>query len=102
MNSQRGRPATSTRNCDLAKLPNLGKTSILWLNACGIRTQTDLYKSGSIAAFAQIKTRGFKPSLAQLYGLEGAIRGIPWSQINEQDKALLVEQLRQLESDNLP
>ncbi len=43
---------------DLIELKNLGKTSVQWLNAVGIRTLEQLHEVGSVAAFCKVRDRG--------------------------------------------
>ena len=44
---------------DLIELKNLGKTSVQWLNAVGIRTLEQLHEVGSVAAYCKVRDRGF-------------------------------------------
>jgi len=43
---------------DLLLLKNLGKTSVLWLHAVGIRTVDELRNRGSAGAYMAVCARG--------------------------------------------
>ncbi|MGB1271369.1 MAG: TfoX/Sxy family protein [Endozoicomonas sp.] len=76
---------------DLIELKNLGKTSVQWLNAVGIRTLEQLHEVGSVAAYCKVKSRGFKVSKVLLYALEGALIGAHWNELNQEHKARLLK-----------
>ena len=77
---------------DLIELKNLGKTSVQWLNAVGIRTLEQLREVGSVNAYCKVRGRGFKVSKVLLYALEGALIGAHWNELdNEYKKRLLKE-----------
>ena len=77
---------------DLIELKNLGKTSVLWLNAVGIRTLEQLHEIGSVAAYCKVRDRGFKVSKVLLYALEGALTGTHWNDLNEEYKKRLLRE----------
>jgi DNA transformation protein len=77
---------------DLIDMKNLGKTSVLWLNAVGIRNRQMLEQLGSVAAYQKVKTRGFKVSKVLLYSLEGALTNQNWNQLDTEYKQRLVDQ----------
>ena len=76
---------------DLIELKNLGKTSVQWLNAVGIRTLEQLNDIGSVAAYCKVRNRGFKVSKVLLYALEGALSGAHWNDLNAEQKARLLK-----------
>ena len=82
---------------DLIELKNLGKTSVQWLNAVGIRTLEQLHEVGSVAAYCKVRDRGFKVSKVLLYAMEGALIGKHWNDLDEEYKLRLLEQV-----DNFP
>ena len=83
---------------DLIELKNLGKTSVQWLNAVGIRTLEQLHEVGSVAAYCKVRDRGFKVSKVLLYALEGALNGTHWNDLDSDYKARLLEAVKH----NLP
>ena len=83
---------------DLIELKNLGKTSVQWLNAVGIRTLEQLHEVGSVAAYCKVRDRGFKVSKVLLYALEGALIGTHWNDLDSDYKARLLEAVK----NNLP
>lgn len=83
---------------DLIELKNLGKTSVQWLNAVGIRTLEQLHEVGSVAAYCKVRDRGFKVSKVLLYALEGALNGTHWNDLDSDYKARLLEAVK----NNLP
>ena len=80
---------------DLIELKNLGKTSVQWLNAVGIRTLEQLHETGSVAAYCKVRDRGFKVSKVLLYAMEGALIGKHWNDLNEEYKQRLLKQVDQ-------
>ena len=67
---------------ELADLPNVGKVLEQNLRAVGIDTPEELQSVGTREAFLRIRS-AVDPGacLHMLYGIEGAIRGIPDSQL---------------------
>ena len=80
---------------DLIELKNLGKTSVQWLNAVGIRTLEQLHETGSVAAYCKVRDRGFKVSKVLLYAMEGALIGKHWNDLDEEYKQRLLKQVDQ-------
>ena len=80
---------------DLIELKNLGKTSVQWLNAVGIRTLEQLRDVGSVAAYCKVRNRGFKVSKVLLYALEGALVGLHWNDLDSDCKAELLEAVKE-------
>lgn len=77
---------------DLIELKNLGKTSVQWLNAVGIRDRETLEQIGAVEAYCKIKTRGFKVSKVLLYALEGALLNSHWNQLEPSLKEKLIRE----------
>jgi DNA transformation protein len=61
----------------LSSLPNIGKITEALLKDAGIETAEDLLHLGSREAFLRIRFKDNTLCLHMLYGLEGAVRGIP-------------------------
>ena len=83
---------------DLIELKNLGKTSVQWLNAVGIRTLEQLHEVGSIAAYCKVRDRGFKVSKVLLYAMEGALIGKHWNDLDEEYKQRLLKKVDEFPS----
>lgn len=80
---------------DLIELKNLGKTSVQWLNAVGIRTLEQLREIGAVAAYCKVRDRGFKVSKVLLYAMEGALIGAHWNDLDNDYKTRLLEEVKQ-------
>ncbi|MGI9274611.1 MAG: TfoX/Sxy family protein [Endozoicomonas sp.] len=78
---------------DLIELKNLGKTSVQWLNAVGIRTLEQLREVGSVNAYCKVRERGFKVSKVLLYALEGALIGAHWNELDKDYKKRLLREV---------
>ncbi|PJE79856.1 hypothetical protein CI610_01169 [invertebrate metagenome] len=76
---------------ELIELKNLGKTSVQWLNAVGIRNLEQLQQAGSVMAYCKIRDRGFKVSKVLLYALEGALTDAHWNDIHPDRKNDLLQ-----------
>ena len=83
---------------DLIELKNLGKTSVQWLNAVGIRTLEQLHEVGTVAAYCKVRDRGFKVSKVLLYAMEGALIGKHWNDLDEDYKHRLLKQVEEFPS----
>lgn len=81
--------AMSAKASDLDALTNLGRTTVHWLQAIGIRSRADLERVGVTSAFLAMRKRGFRVTRVTLYSLFGALHGIPWRQVSAADKAEL-------------
>lgn len=77
---------------DLHELKNLGAATVNILNAIGVSTADDLQRLGAVEAYRRVKSRGIKVSRAMLYALEGALRDIPWKQLDPATKERLVQE----------
>jgi len=62
---------------DLSKHPNIGKDTEAKLIQVGIQTYAELQAVGTEQAFLRLQTLDPGACLQLLYGLEGAIEGIP-------------------------
>lgn len=67
---------------DLEALPNLGPHSVQQLKAVGIETAEDLVVLGAEQAWLRIQVIDPGVCLHMLYGLEGAVQGIPKAQVD--------------------
>ncbi|WP_314059415.1 TfoX/Sxy family protein [uncultured Vagococcus sp.] len=61
----------------LSEMPNLGKVNEERLKEVGIETPEELRAIGTEGAFVQVREVDKGACLHLLYGLEGAIKGIP-------------------------
>lgn len=84
---------------ELIELKNLGKTSVQWLNAVGIRTPDQLRHLGAVATYCKVRERGFKVSKVLLYALEGALTDAHWNELSSDQKARLLQEVDKLTKD---
>ena len=73
----------------LSKLPNIGKALEDKLRQVGIETPDDLHGVGSKNAFLRIKSVDEGACLNTLYALEGALQGVRWHYLSDEDKRSL-------------
>lgn len=78
----------------LSRLKNIGPKSEQWLNAIGVHTLDDLEELGAVAAFSQLKARGFPVTLNLVWAIEATVRGIHWRDLPQADKDRLKDELR--------
>lgn len=76
---------------ELTKLPNIGKTLAEQLIAVGIDTKEKLEEIGSRDAWLKIKEIDPSACYNRLCALEGAIQGIRWHDLSQNDKNKLKE-----------
>lgn len=76
---------------ELTKLPNIGKTLAEQLIAVGIDTKEKLEEIGSRDAWLKIKEIDPSACYNRLCALEGAIQGIRWHGLSQNDKNKLKE-----------
>lgn len=76
---------------ELSKLPNIGSVVEEQLNQAGITTFEQLKELGSKQAWLRIKAFDDSACIMRLYGLEGAIQGIPKKLLSGEKKAELKE-----------
>jgi len=74
---------------ELQKLPNIGKVTENQLNEIGIKTIKDLKEMGSYEAWLAIKENDPSACYNRLCGIEGAIQGIRWHNLSDNDKKTL-------------
>lgn len=77
----------------IGKLRNLGPKSVQMLYQAGIKTVVTLRELGAIDAYIQVQRSGAKPTLNLLWALEGAIRDIPWQEIAQEQRRVLLDRL---------
>ena len=71
----------------LEQLPNLGRISARQLAEVGIKTETELRTVGAAHAFARLRQQfGRGINFNYLYALGGAIKGIPWEAMPENER----------------
>lgn len=76
--------------CELSKLPNVGKVLQEHLLAIGIETPEQLREAGAEEAFLRIRgQRDPGACLHMLYGIRGAILGVPDKLLTEEEKEAL-------------
>ncbi len=71
---------------ELTKLPNVGKVLEKLLLESGITTIAELKEMGTMEAFMRIKAIDPSACLHMLYGLCGAIEGIPDKLLSQEKK----------------
>lgn len=71
---------------ELSKLPNIGKVVEAQLNEVGITTTEQLKNLGSKKAWLKIKEIDDSACINRLCGLEGAVQGIRWHDLDNQTK----------------
>ena len=77
---------------DLSRLPNIGKVLAGKLNQQGITSYDDLVSLGSVEAVLRIGQTDLSACYNMLYALEGAIRGIRWHSIPQDERRQLKEE----------
>jgi hypothetical protein len=78
---------------EIAGLRNLGKVSERWLNGIGIRTEAELRGLGAVNAYRVLSLRGYRPTLNLVWAIEGALRGVVWTDLPAEVRASLEEEL---------
>lgn len=76
---------------ELKELPNLGTYGVSQLEQAGITTAEELRDVGAEKAWLRIRGFDSGACLHLLYGLEGAVRGIPKKDIPAERKTELKE-----------
>ena len=74
---------------ELTSLPNIGKTSVARLALIGVTTAEQLRELGAKEAFARLRLVEGDTCLSTLYGLAGAVKGVRWHTLSEQERAEL-------------
>jgi DNA transformation protein len=80
---------------DLSTLQKIGATSAAWLRAAGVETVDELERLGALEAWRRAK-RAYPDwvTLNLLYALEGALLGLPWTEMPADVKRRLAEAAR--------
>ena len=78
-------------------LQNLGVKSWQMLASVGIASPEQLRELGSVAAFAEVKKSGRKPSLNLLWAIEGALTQRDWKQVARDERTSLLLMLDDFE-----
>ncbi len=87
---------------ELKNLPNVGKVLEEHLHAVGIETPQQLKETGAQKAFLLIRMqRDPGACLNMLYGLQGAILGVPDTHLSEETKTTLKQFFKTLSNDSL-
>lgn len=73
---------------ELSKLPNIGKVLEGQLNDVGIDNVNELINIESRKAWLKIKEIDESTCLNRLMALEGAIQGIRWHDLSDEDKKI--------------
>lgn len=81
----------------LDKMPNLGKTTVMWLRAIGIRDSEMLRERGIFWAYQRMQARRFRVTTAVLFSLEGALQDRPWRTFDDTEKDQLLSKLAHFE-----
>ena len=76
---------------DLSKQPNIGKDTETKLIQVGISSYAELQTAGTEQAFLRLQTLDPGACIQLLYGLEGAIQGIPTTKLSAKKKQELRE-----------
>lgn len=76
---------------ELSKLPNIGPMVEAQLCEVGVDTAEKLLETGAKAAWMKIRDIDHSACINRLYGLEGAVRGIPKKLLPDEVKAELKE-----------
>ena len=76
---------------NLLQQPNIGKDTATKLIQVGITSSAELKEAGTEQAFLRLQTLDPGACIQLLFGLEGAIEGIPYSQLSPQKKLELRE-----------
>ncbi len=86
----------SSKGPTLTDLPNIGAVLAARLEDAGIETAADLKTLGSIEALLRVRAGmdADAPCANMLYALEGAVRGVRWRGIPEDERAELWRQYR--------
>ena len=84
---------SQAQRATLDALPNLGKTTVMWLRAIGIRNVDGLRDRGIFWAYHRMQARGFRVTTAVLFSLEGALQDRPWRSFTTGEKDALLKAL---------
>lgn len=75
----------------LEDMPNLGAVAAKKLRASGVHTPKELQTLGSREAFFRVRAKADPEAcISMLYALEGAVRGIRWHGLPQEDRQALL------------
>ncbi|HEU0013053.1 MAG TPA: TfoX/Sxy family protein [Longimicrobium sp.] len=86
-------PVTGPVKSEIERMRNLGPACARWLEAIGVRTEAELRRMGPVDAYRLLVLRGYRPTLNLVWAIEGALRGVHWMEIGDEDKARLRAEL---------
>lgn len=78
---------------ELTALKNIGASSAEKLLGAGIESREQIEDLGAVAVFLRLR-RLYPVSMTMLWALQGALLIIPWYQLPEDMKAMLLAELR--------
>jgi DNA transformation protein len=87
------------RDSELLRLKNLGVASVNILRAVGVHSYEDLRQLGAVEVYRRIKKRGINVSRVMLYALEGALLNVHWNELDPEQKARLVREAENDQTD---
>ena len=76
---------------DLLQQPNIGKDTATKLIQVGINSYAELKEAGTEQVFLRLQTLDPGACIQLLFGLEGAIEGVPYTQLSPKKKLELRE-----------
>lgn len=77
----------------IADLLNLGPATEAQLARVGVTSPDELRELGALEAYVRLKIAfPDRINAVALYALEGALRGVHWNELPDEDKASLVRQ----------
>lgn len=79
----------ASRATALRDLPNIGAVVAAELEAAGIPDGEALKAHGAVQAALRLRAAGFDVCRSKLGGLEGAVRGIRWNLIPQEERRAL-------------
>lgn len=85
----------------LRELPGLGEKSVAMLAQAGINNLSELRTLGAVAAYWRVKQSQTNVSLNLLWALEGALSGLHWQVVAQQQRLSLLLELEQLQKGGL-
>ena len=81
---------------DLIQLKNIGSKSARRLVEAGIESREQIADLGVVEVYRRLRQH-YPASLTMLWALQGALLGLPYNQIPPEIKAVLLDELAQLE-----
>ncbi|HLP04454.1 MAG TPA: TfoX/Sxy family protein [Paludibacter sp.] len=87
---------------DLISLPNIGKDTEAKLVEAGIHSCAELIETGTEQTFLRLQSIDPGACIQLLYGIDGAVQGIPATKLSHERKQQLKEFLRMTKLENKP